>query len=134
MVDGDSKRLYDVMPDDHNLRTGVEDCRDLDTAIDEDVKLLEGETECRWSVVGEELVRGVIFGDIMHHCAMCGWRKCEGRGRDFGGHCLIFVSFHMLHLESFDYVLVNDGTGSKNVSRSGQRELALHEKVLKLRH
>ena len=46
MVDGDSERLYDVMLDDHDLRTGVEDCQDLDTAIDEDVELLEGETEC----------------------------------------------------------------------------------------
>ena len=80
MVDGDSERLYDVMPDDHDLRTGVEDCRDLDTAIDEDVELLEGETECQWSVVGEELVRGVIFGDVVHRCATRGWRECEGRG------------------------------------------------------
>ena len=79
-------------------------------------------------------MRGVIFGDVVQRCATHGWRKCEGRGQDFGGHCLVFVSFHMSHLESFDYVLANDGAGSENVSGSGQRELSLHEKVLELGH
>jgi len=66
VVDVSSERLHDVLPDDVDLRAGVEDCWDADTVVNKDVDFLEGETESglsddgwkEWGWVGIVLLHG----------------------------------------------------------------------------
>ena len=122
-IDSGSKCQSDVVLDDNNLRTSVEDGRDLCATIKKDVDLLQGEAE-GWRAIdgGWQKVREVV----MHHGVV------QRQSQVCYRHYLVLVGFHMVHLEFLSDVLADGVAGCEDVSRCGKRKLALHEVLLQL--
>ena len=119
MVDRESEGLYNVTLDDNNLRAGVQDGGGLELTVNKDIKLQQWEAEIWLAGVG----RWWEKREIVDGSAVRRWLQiCHG-------YHLVLIGLYTAYLELFCDIFANSVAGCEDVSRHGERKLALHKVV-----